>query len=640
MMGISEAQSSRKARKSIVLLAALLMGALTVTPGSPGPEVSAKDKAKSSKNEKKALPASLGLVPPDAVGFIHVRVADLWDSGLGKKLRQRFAKEANGLEKGLQDFMGLRPDELESVTMPYQSSLLLALFSGRERKTGRDERVTEKNVDQEERKEGSRANESQREDMGEPVLIVATVKAYDRDKILQAFPNAQKMTHKGKTYYVQTKGRVRKPGLLFVNKRTFVLAGIRQLRHMIDNPVASNGRGPLRPSLHLARDKHSLVGATQFVAKEGKKVSSALETYLRDQMSYVPYRLAPLRTAAVRRALLPLARLRSAGFTVDVDKDIRADVSLHFADESQRKKAAPAVRDALVLLRIFGLGSFESEMLYLLEEANDAKAQEEVIWTTVLVKKLTSALRSAKVERSKQAVSIAFRAKTAPDTLDEEARAAFKAWTGDTRAIAAFRRRKISMDLRQIATAKLNHHGTTGSLLPAAISSKDGKPLLSWRVALLPYIEQERLYVQFKLDEPWDSAHNKKLLSKMPRSYAPARGITTREKGVTFYQVFVGKGAAFEGKKGMRIPRDFPDGLSNTILVAEAGRCVPWTKPEDISYDPKKPLPKLGGAIENGFFAVMGDASVRFIKKSVSQKTLHVAITRAGAEVLGSDWDE
>jgi hypothetical protein len=107
----------------------------------------------------------------------------------------------------------------------------------------------------------------------------------------------------------------------------------------------------------------------------------------------------------------------------------------------------------------------------------------------------------------------------------------------------------------------------------------------------------------------------------------------------TFYQAFVGNGAAFEPKEVSSIPRSFQDGTSNTILIVEANKAVPWTKPEDIPYDPKKPLPKLGAAFENGFFVLMADASTHFIKNTVSKKTLHAAITRAGGEVLGSDWE-
>src|SRR5262245_50271856 len=83
----------------------------------------------------------------------------------------------------------------------------------------------------------------------------------------------------------------------------------------------------------------------------------------------------------------------------------------------------------------------------------------------------------------------------------------------------------------------------------AAICGKDGRPLLSWRVQILPYLEEEKLYKQFKLDEPWDSQHNLALLPQMPTVYrSPSEAEVQADPGNTFYQVFVGPGAAFEGK--------------------------------------------------------------------------------------------
>lgn len=76
--------------------------------------------------------------------------------------------------------------------------------------------------------------------------------------------------------------------------------------------------------------------------------------------------------------------------------------------------------------------------------------------------------------------------------------------------------------LKQFGLACQNYHDTNDAL-PGNIADKDGKPLLSWRIAILPFIEQQALYEQFKRDEPWDSEHNKKLIEKMPKLYAPVR---------------------------------------------------------------------------------------------------------------------
>src|SRR5262249_19882043 len=156
------------------------------------------------------------------------------------------------------------------------------------------------------------------------------------------------------------------------------------------------------------------------------------------------------------------------------------------------------------------------------------------------------------------------------------------------------------------------------------------------------------LYRQFKLDEPWDGPNNRKLLKRMPKIYAPV-GVETREPHTTFYQALVGPGAAWEFKpkagalfnaEGIRFPRAFADGTSNTIGLVEAAKVVPWTKPEDVPFDPKGPLPRLGGLFTDGFHAAFMDGSVRFLSRRVSRDTLRAAATRAAGDILGGDIDD
>ncbi len=193
--------------------------------------------------------------------------------------------------------------------------------------------------------------------------------------------------------------------------------------------------------------------------------------------------------------------------------------------------------------------------------------------------------------------------------------------------------RSISQNnLKQIALAVHEYHDVNGQFPTAAIYSEDGTPLLSWRVAILPYIEQGHLYKQFKLDEPWDSPHNKKLLAQMPKLYAPVAG-QVKDKQSTFYQVFTGKGTVFPGPKGIRLA-DITDGTSNTLMVVEAGEAVPWTKPAELRYAPDRPLPALGGMFVGGFNAAFADGSVRFIKDTTDVKILRALITRNGGEVV------
>src|SRR5262249_19735785 len=135
----------------------------------------------------------------------------------------------------------------------------------------------------------------------------------------------------------------------------------------------------------------------------------------------------------------------------------------------------------------------------------------------------------------------------------------------------------------------------------------------------------------FKLDEPWDSEHNKTLMEKMPEVFRSPVG-NTGEKHMTHYQLLVGGRATFEDKQSMRFPSSTPDGVSQTLFIVEAEAAVPWTKPADLIYNPKKPLPKFGGLFKGGFHAAFGDCSVRFVSMDNDEATLRAIITRDGGE--------
>jgi hypothetical protein len=201
--------------------------------------------------------------------------------------------------------------------------------------------------------------------------------------------------------------------------------------------------------------------------------------------------------------------------------------------------------------------------------------------------------------------------------------------------------------LKQFGLAIHNYHDTNGDL-PHNTYDLDGKPLLSWRVHILPFIEQDPLYKQFKLDEPWDSPSNIQLLGKMPVIYTrPAdrgRGRQTR----TFYRGFSNPGAVFARRAGDVWPpirtgllelKDIKDGLSNTILVVEAGESVEWTKPEDLDASPGKPVPKLGGMRwrNQKFQALMGDGSTRDFPVDINEAKLRALISHSGGESVTPD---
>jgi hypothetical protein len=199
-------------------------------------------------------------------------------------------------------------------------------------------------------------------------------------------------------------------------------------------------------------------------------------------------------------------------------------------------------------------------------------------------------------------------------------------------------------DLKQVLLGVHNYHDVYNLLLVhgtgakgVALKGPDEKPLLSWRVALLPFLEQGNLYGQFKWDEPWDSEHNKKLIEKMPKIYAPVG--KAGKPGYTHLQMIIGPSAM---RPGVYNIGTIPDGTSNTIAVVEAAEPVIWTKPDDVMF-PGKELPKdfrkrFGGQFPGGFHAAMWDGSVRFVPDSVSDNTLTLAINPADGMPLGADW--
>ena len=176
-------------------------------------------------------------------------------------------------------------------------------------------------------------------------------------------------------------------------------------------------------------------------------------------------------------------------------------------------------------------------------------------------------------------------------------------------------REKVS----EIGLALIHHADLYEGALPTNVVDKKGKLLLSWRVQILPELGQEDLYKQFKLDEPWDSEANKKLIDKMPKVFAPER--VRADPGMTYYLAPGGAKGWLQPVKGAIYPASFPDGTANTFLVVEAAKPVVWTKPADLEYDGKA-VPKFGGLFDGRFHAAHADGSVHRYRADAPALTL------------------
>lgn len=229
--------------------------------------------------------------------------------------------------------------------------------------------------------------------------------------------------------------------------------------------------------------------------------------------------------------------------------------------------------------------------------------------------------------------------------------------------IFATRRVRDAADREEGAnTAKLmvlgcQYYNSAIGAFPTNSYSADGKPLLSWRVHILPYIEQDNLYRQFNLNEPWDGPTNIRLLNQMPRMYAPVADQKSSPLPTkTYYRGFSSPGTMFARKDGQIVPEkrkigfvfQFPKGATEadirdsgnqTILFLEAGESVDWTKPDELDASPGKPFPLLGGArpTADNVLVAFVDGSLRYVRKNLPESTWRAGTTIAGLDAVNFD---
>ncbi|MHB1422031.1 MAG: DUF1559 family PulG-like putative transporter [Gemmataceae bacterium] len=429
----------------------------------------------------------------------------------------------------------------------------------------------------------------------EPLFFVGTTKAYDRDKVIAAGAKGKEEKYKGQTLYVKGKNWAVYP----LGERALVYGNLSAIHGLIDRPA--NSDGSLTAALHLAAGKHSLVCAVNVKA-------------INDEVGErLPGEMEPFK---------PILQALYGTLTLDVGAETRTEVKLNFANEKSAKGALQPARTGLDLAR----DGLDRGLEQLSKEKEMGKFVE-------LLKQLQGTMKSAQIEQQGKNLQASAHLKVDVANVGPALVEAVQ----KVRASAALS--QTQNNLKQLVLAMHNYADTLGGRFPPqATYDKNGKPMLSWRVMILPYLDELNLYNEFHLNEPWDSEHNKKLLAKMPKVYAsPQDPEKTLKDHLTHYQGFVGKSAFFEGKRGLLLA-DITDGLSNTIMIVEASKAVPWSKPEDLPYDAAKPLPKLGIAGARDFSAALCDGSVRLITPHMSERTLRLTITRDDGLPLPADF--
>ncbi|QDU95897.1 DUF1559 family PulG-like putative transporter [Lignipirellula cremea] len=224
-------------------------------------------------------------------------------------------------------------------------------------------------------------------------------------------------------------------------------------------------------------------------------------------------------------------------------------------------------------------------------------------------------------------------------------------------------------NLKQVGLALLSYHDQNGRFPAAALYNEKGDAVLSWRVAILPFMEGTTLYDAFNMDEPWNSEHNLQTSQVMIPVYGPPKdsrkpgpllpGNNTAPKlpqeaqpavavppsdgpdpasvPLTRFQVFVGPSTFFATTRGTRMA-EATDGTSNSILVVETGpdKAVPWSKPADLAVD-DDPVAALGTLDPEGALVLFGDGSVRRMSPSELKAVLKDMISINGGEVISEN---
>ncbi|MEX2118193.1 MAG: DUF1559 domain-containing protein [Pirellulales bacterium] len=194
-------------------------------------------------------------------------------------------------------------------------------------------------------------------------------------------------------------------------------------------------------------------------------------------------------------------------------------------------------------------------------------------------------------------------------------------------------------NLYNLGRALEMYHARYGSFPPAFIADAGGKPMHSWRVLLLPYLERNELYRRYRFDEPWDGPNNRLLAKEVLDIFSCPTDDRARP-GDTNYVAVVGPrtmwpAPASAGKD------DAADGSHNTLLLVEvASSGIHWMEPRDLDVSALKHgiNPAKGKGIssghEGGIMVVFADWHVRFLSDSLDQDVLEALLTRDGNEPI------
>jgi len=441
---------------------------------------------------------------------------------------------------------------------------------------------------------------------GAPVILVTTRKPCNEAVILKALMadkpgGAPRQRSSGRVF--RTDGPF--PWVVFIDERTILYltrdAEDKSLGpNLLAQLIARRPDGPLAAVLAAAQTHDVTVGVDMRGVQEFAELIQAHRS-----KEVIPF--------------LSLLKAKTATFTADFDKTARGRFTLMFADAETAKRAAPVLEEGIKFLH---------------KQWSEDRFMREEEMGRIGVGWVLGALASAKV------VTEGTSAVATADVPYAEDLAKFVA--AMPKEFGKFQNDGgATNNLKQLGLALHNIHDVYNGLLGDVGSGGQTKSV-SWRVMALPFVEQDNLYKMLDHSLALDDPKNLQILEKMEMPKVFEHPGRPAPKGHTYYRIFSlpknAKGTErpffTEGVRGPKLT-DITDGLSNTLMIVEAGEAVPWYKPDVLAYDGKLPLPQLGEPGADRFLAAMGDGSVRSFRPSkLGEKTLRALITINGGEVF------
>jgi len=218
----------------------------------------------------------------------------------------------------------------------------------------------------------------------------------------------------------------------------------------------------------------------------------------------------------------------------------------------------------------------------------------------------------------------------------------FYAASSNTTTVSFVNQSACAANLKAIAAALQRYKVDHGEYPPAYLTDESGRPMLSWRVLILPQLGYQSLYDSIDLTEPWDGPSNQWQFQQMPPEFACPDDTNSYAINETNYMAIVGANTMFPGGRRVDAAK-ITDQLSDTIMVVETrGRSVNWAQPQDVvPGDLKQGIYGLvgnaSGLHAGGVHVITADGEVRFLSSSTPSDYLEAMATINGGEIVPVD---